>query len=171
MADLTGKSEGEVVDAAYTVLPFVTAYRVEPEVVTPRYFLAGAIAALRVVAEIITPRYGTTPTEVIPDTTPPSISNFSPTPGNNLTRSQVISFDVTDDVGLRLIKIEAVFAPGSTIEVVHNGFVFNTMYSNASNTRTPITGGYHYTILRDGGWPGAVTFTPYAVDTSGNANV
>lgn len=57
-------------------------------------------------------------------------------------------------------------------EVVHNGDRFGAFYSNPTNTRTTVTNGYQYTLLRDGGWPPgasplAGSFTINAVDTLG----
>lgn len=103
------------------------------------------------------------------DITRPVISNLNPTPGTPISTSQVISFDVTDNLGLftRIIII-AVF--GTAQEVVHDGANFAFIYQNASSTVTPITNGFHYTVLRSGGWPASVTFEPFAIDVSGNEN-
>lgn len=106
------------------------------------------------------------------DTTPPSLTNFSPAFGNPIASTQVISFDVTDNSGFtRLIILHAGFPTLVGTEVIHDGETFSARnYSNISNTRTPITGGFHYTILRDGGWPSTLTLYPFAVDQSGNEN-
>ncbi len=76
-------------------------------------------------------------------------------------------------VGLRLAWA-SVTLPGIVgDEVIHNGVRFGAFYTNGTNTRTAITNGFQYTVLRDGGWPVgafplAASFTINAVDTLGN---
>lgn len=104
------------------------------------------------------------------DLTNPVISNFSPAPGTPISSTQVISFDVTDNIGL-FTRIIIIARFGTTQEVVHDGSSFSFLYSNASCTVAPITNGFHYTVLRTGGWPSTMIFEPFAIDTDGNENV
>lgn len=106
------------------------------------------------------------------DTVPPVITNFSPGFGNPITTFQTINFDVTDNTGqFRRIMLLARISGISGSEVIHDGEVFDQRhYKNVTNVRTPITGGFNYTILRDGGWPGQVTLVPLAHDIFGNEN-
>jgi hypothetical protein len=76
-------------------------------------------------------------------------------------------------VGLRLAWASLALPGIVGDEVVHNGARFGAFYANGVNTRTSITDGFQFTVLRDGGWPvGAfpllASFTINAVDTLGN---
>ena len=104
------------------------------------------------------------------DTTKPTISNLNPAEGTTLAAEDSIEFDVTDETGLRAVVILASFADSDRYEVVYDGDDFAPLYGGAS-TAEEISGGYHFTVARTGGWPGAVTFKPIAIDTSGNENV
>jgi hypothetical protein len=101
--------------------------------------------------------------------TPPVVSNVSPAPGTPITILTPIEFDVTDDVGLKAVLISASFSGISGTELAFDGTAFTAMYSSDSS-RTAITDGYHFQILRTNGWPGPPTITPYAFDTKGNEN-
>jgi hypothetical protein len=103
-----------------------------------------------------------------PDSTPPAITNMTPTPGSALLYSQPIAFDVTDEAGLRRIVVLASFEGKEDFEVVHDGDRFAPRYSASPNARSTIEGGYHYNVLRRGGWPGPPTLTCHAIDAGGN---
>ena len=105
------------------------------------------------------------------DGTPPTVSNFSPSVGSNVSMFETITFDVLDNQSLfRRIILVADYSTVVPDEVIHDGNSFGPNYSNGSNVRSAIAGGYRYTILRDDGWPGNITITPFAIDTSGNEN-
>ncbi len=107
-----------------------------------------------------------TGTEVIP----PVVGNLLPASGP-LEKHTVVSFDVTDDSGLRQVFVVAAF-PSNIKELIHDGTDFNQGYRNSFNTRSAISGGYHYTVRRDQGWTEAtVSIEVYAIDTSGNQEV
>lgn len=111
--------------------------------------------------------------EVVSD--PPTLSNFSPAYGGNIGQNTVLSFDITDvDSSIRRIILHATIQNLSGSEVIHDGENFNERYySGASNVRTSISNGFHYVILRDGGWPngpGLITLIPFAIDIKGNEN-
>lgn len=103
------------------------------------------------------------------ETTPPVVSNVSPAPPGPITRLSSISFDVTDETllpPLAEVVVQAVYGAGPS-EVVHDGTSFVAPYTG---TRTPITGGYSYTVSCTGeGWKHASTsLRILAVDGSGN---
>lgn len=76
-------------------------------------------------------------------------------------------------VGLRRAWASVTFPGIVGDDVIHNSDRFGAHYSNGVNTRTSITNGFQFTILRDGGWPDgafplAASFAISAVDTLGN---
>lgn len=103
--------------------------------------------------------------------TPPTITNFVPAVGSQITRLQQLQFDVTDDGPLRRVILEVRYPENGIQEVIHDGVGFGLKYQGGSNTRTQIAGGFRYTMLRDGGWPENPTITPFAIDISGSENL
>ena len=105
------------------------------------------------------------------DSTAPVVSNVTPAAGTLLSTTSTVQFDVTDDSGsFRELLVVASFGDGSLApELVHDGTNFLGPY-RAGSTRVAITNGWRYALVRGGGWPGAVTVTPYAIDPSGNIN-
>lgn len=102
------------------------------------------------------------------DAVPPVVANVTPAAGTPLDPAQAVSFDVTDDTGLfRRILVTVRYAATGQTEVVHDGDSFLGFYQVAC-TRDPITDGYHYSILRDGGWPSSPTLRVFAFDRGGN---
>ncbi len=100
-----------------------------------------------------------------PDTTDPTISNVSPTPGTAIARTAPLTFDVTD-AGLGRVLVCAVFAGGG-YEVVHDGDSFAAGYATLS-TRVAITDGYRFRVRRGAGWTEAPTIRIFAFDVAGN---
>lgn len=101
----------------------------------------------------------------------PAVSNVTPTANSTISATQAVGCDITDADGsgtFRRIILALTLSSGVT-EVVHNGTAFLYPYATSS-ARTSITNGYHYDIVRDGGWPrgSQITLTPYAIDTSGD---
>lgn len=109
------------------------------------------------------------PIEVVEvDLTPPELTDISPTPGTGMAATTPVTFNVTDaGGGLRRVLLVASFSFSEAPELVHDGATFTPPYASHS-TRTPVAGGYAYSLLRKGGWPSAFTLTPFAVDTAGN---
>ncbi len=105
--------------------------------------------------------------ESLGDSTPPVVGNFSPPAGNAIEASQVIEFDVTDETGLAWVVLLASF-PDGTIDVIHDHDGFRGHYVGGVNSRAPISGGFHYTILRIGGWLQTPTFEFIPIDGGGN---
>lgn len=106
------------------------------------------------------------------DSIDPTIENLDPDPSAGVRAATVISFDITDDAfgGLVMVALFASF-PDGTAELIHDGTSFRGAYLGASNTRTGITDGYHFTVLRDGGWTQSPTIEFLPVDSSGNIGV
>ncbi len=133
---------------------------------TPR---AGGFSVVRVSGALA----GTVRVEVLPPPvprTPPEVSSVSPPPGTLLRPTDAISLTVTDPNGLRRVFLAAKFGGQDAYEVIHDGDAFALRYASNS-LRIPIEGGYRYQLRRDGGWPGAPTITPFAIDTAGTENV
>lgn len=102
------------------------------------------------------------------DSTPPTISNFSPTADTPIARTAPISFDVTDDVGFRRVILAARFADGA-YDIVYDGDAFASKYAALSSRSTLITGrSFRYQLRRSGGWPSSPEIVPFVVDLSGN---
>jgi hypothetical protein len=97
----------------------------------------------------------------------PVIANMTPAPGTSISGSQVIEFDVTDDTGFSVLVITLSVPSKGISEVIHSGTMFGSRYAGVANVRTPISFGYHYELLRDGGWPADITIIPYVVDLEG----
>lgn len=107
------------------------------------------------------------------DVTAPIISNVTPSNATNILKTQIVSFDVTDSESpFRRIIIKMFYDDG-TWDLVWDGDAFGPKFQGASNVRTPIVQGYHFTILMDGGWKigNNPHLTPYAIDTGGNENL
>ena len=98
---------------------------------------------------------------------PPQIANFSPTVGTALGAKQAVGFDITDDTGLKRGMVLVVL--GQDEFVVHDGDTFRGQFSG---TRTPIAGGFRFSVSRGGvGWTAAPTFRFLVTDTSGQEAV
>lgn len=102
------------------------------------------------------------------DTTPPVVSGFDPAPGTQITRTQAIDFDVTDDSGLfARIFVVAFFKSTGVQEVIHDGTGFVGFFT-ATSSRVVIANGFRYTVLRSGGWTEAPTIRVFPIDAAGN---
>jgi hypothetical protein len=105
----------------------------------------------------------------VADTTPPTISNMVPVAGTQITSSTPLGFDVTDpDSAIAKIFI-AVSFPNGSVELAFDGASFRGPYARYSQ-RTTITNGFHFAVVRDGGWLGAPNLEIYAVDIHGNVS-
>lgn len=127
--------------------------------------MADAIYSAATTAELLL--YGA-PSIAAP-TTAPTISNVTPTPNTTISRTQVVGCDVTDADGASDFRrvILAIELPNGAKEIVHDGTAFCPPYATSS-TRSSITNGYQYSLMRDGGWPARFSLTVYAIDTTGN---
>lgn len=102
----------------------------------------------------------------LPPATPPQVVNVSPAPGTAIPGTTPLVFEVTDLEGLLAVLIGASFANVPGWELVFDGAAFAPNY-RAGSTVTVIQGGLRFQLMRDGGWPGAPTITPYPFDTTG----
>lgn len=109
--------------------------------------------------------------EEAPPVTPPVVGNFSPAVGAFIASNQFITFDVTDPEGFRLALIAASFPNLGIYEIIHDGTAFGPNYSDGNSGRSAIANGFHYSILRRGGWPASPTIVPFAIDVFGSENV
>ena len=100
------------------------------------------------------------------DTTAPTLTNVSPASGSTIGAADSVTFDVTDETGLREVIVAVEFLASGSYEVVHDGTSFAQAYRSSS--RTAVTGGYRYTVSRAGGWPSSPQIRIFAIDTSGN---
>lgn len=105
---------------------------------------------------------------VVPDQTPPEVTNFTPAPGSQLARTDSIGFDVTDDSGSFIrIFVVAFFPATGDQEVIHDGLTFVGRY-NGFSSRVPVANGFRYTVSRSDGWPYAPTIRVFPIDEAGN---
>jgi hypothetical protein len=112
----------------------------------------------------------------IVDEVAPEITNFVPDTDTSIRTETVLQFDITDETGLALVALLASMEidGAEVVEVIHDGDTFRGNYQGSSNTRTAISGGYRYTVKRDGGWPiedgevVGINIEFLALDTSGN---
>ena len=109
------------------------------------------------------------------DPNPPEIVIVSPLNGATIGPSTHLVFRMTDDVGIRRALPAIKFTnPDNTFhyEIIHDGEEFTSDYSG---TRTAITGGWEYDVVRKGGWTATISHTggnpalvPFMTDTGGN---
>lgn len=105
---------------------------------------------------------------VIPDSTAPVVSNYSPTPGTTINPTDAITFDVTDNSGnFTRIMVVVWFRETGVQEVIHDGDGFTGYYTSASS-RVIISGGYRYAVARFGGWEYSPTIRVFPIDAAGN---
>jgi hypothetical protein len=101
------------------------------------------------------------------DILPPEISNITPAPGTNIASTQTIEFDVTD-AELRLVAIAVAF-PDGTVDLAYDGTSLQGHYTNSPNQVTAIMDGYHFKLVRRGGWIGNPTIKYMALDCFNDA--
>ena len=111
---------------------------------------------------------------VIPTPIAPIVFAVTPTVSSAIGKMTPVALSTTDeDDSFKRIIIVVEFPISKIKEVVFDGNGWGPMYTNAYNTQTAITNGWHFTILRDGGWivgDGPV-LTPFVLDTTGAENV
>lgn len=103
---------------------------------------------------------------------PPTVVNFSPSVGTDILANTVLSFDVVDFQGnnpveITYVIISAYYPDLGAEEVIFDGQNFGPTYTNNSNTVNPITAGFSFSCLRDGGWPDSPYINVYAVNIYG----
>lgn len=99
----------------------------------------------------------------------PVISNITPAPGA-IARSQTVSIDVTDSLGLLNVIVFAEFG-GRDARVIYNGSTFADDFDDSS-TATPITGGVRLTFIQNTpGWLASFRLRTVVVSTTGGIAV
>lgn len=99
------------------------------------------------------------------DATAPTVALVSPSAPGEITRATPIIVDVTDTSALVVVFVWVTY-PGRAPDIVHDGDAFAELFS--SSTRASISGGYRYTLRRNGGWPAAPTVRIRPIDAAGN---
>lgn len=94
----------------------------------------------------------------------PVIHNLVPANGANVYKNTFIEFDITD--GFPVVLTEIQVDQGPVREVVYDGSAFVSPYQGSQ--QTTITGGYHYVIIRYGGWITSPVFRVIALDINLN---
>lgn len=107
--------------------------------------------------------------QIEPDTTPPVVSSITPAPGAALLPTTSISLQVTDNSGVRAVRVFAEY-PNGDYDVVFDGARFATKYANSSY-REVISSGYRFTIRPNVGWTATPTLFVDATDMVGQENV
>lgn len=105
----------------------------------------------------------------------PVVTNMAPAPGVGIGRNTALEFDITDPsnpiiVALYVKQAGVVDAKGNPKwELVFDDDLgFNGDFLDATNKRTGIADGYHFRILRVGGWLGVpLTIDIKALDSTG----
>jgi hypothetical protein len=99
------------------------------------------------------------------DATPPTVTLLSHAPGDAIGANDAVRLRVTDPGGLKRVKLFVQM--GDEQYVIHNGYSFRPRYAQGS-TRSAVTNGYEFVLLRSGGWFAAPTFEVHATDLAGN---
>lgn len=98
------------------------------------------------------------------------LSNINPPSGLTIQESAPVTFDLTSTASLIQAVISAEYADAGVVELVYDSTSGLTpYYRNASDSVTPITNGFHFSILRTPTWPGElVRIRVYATDSTGD---
>lgn len=96
----------------------------------------------------------------------PVIGAFTPSAPGPIDKDQAIDFDVTDDSALQHVVIHAVYGSGAA-EVIFDGTSFLPPY-DTNSVQSGISGGFNFSLRRDGGWRDAsTTISVTALDDGG----
>ncbi len=99
------------------------------------------------------------------------VVNFDPATATAIRAVEPITFDVVDTLAsLQRVVVLVSFPNLNLYEVAHDGDALGPVYRNSFCTRTPITNGFRYTLLRDSGWPSSPRVVPMAFDAGGGVN-
>ena len=104
----------------------------------------------------------------------PTITNITPSTGSLLTSSSNIEFDVNvpDLDMLASLVLVVKYADSTLVEAAYDhvlGFFPN--FQTAQSAVTAITGGFHFSISRIGGWQNAPSFLIRAITDKGGINI
>ncbi len=105
----------------------------------------------------------------------PQIIIVSPPELSVISRSTPIVFQTVADasvVTFRRVVVSAIYGGSVVEELVHTGIAFAANHNGGVNSRSVITNGYEYNVLRLGGWRGSsVTLRIVAIDADGKMAV
>lgn len=106
------------------------------------------------------------------DSSVPVLSNFSPVDGAFLSRTDPISFRVTDvldgDEIAFAVQVSVYIVSTDTAELAYNGDGFENQYTTSTRVAYS-TNGYTFTLRRRSGWPsGGVRVRVRVIDRGGN---
>lgn len=104
----------------------------------------------------------------IGDTIPPTFTVVSPAEGTPVSPDTVIVVEITDNAAIALAPLYAEFPGHPSAEMVYNGTALLAPYAALSSVVDLGDGGRRLSLRRTGGWPGDVSLTSIATDTSGN---
>ncbi len=99
----------------------------------------------------------------------PTVTLITPAQGA-IGNTDTITFDVTDVDGFAALIVTADFDAIGLSEVIHDGTEFKAQYATRS-TRTVITNGFRYVVLRRNNWPSNPTIVIFPVDVLGSVSV
>lgn len=95
----------------------------------------------------------------------PTLLNVAPAPASVITADVALSFEITSSPGLQRELVFARFPGAGIEEVVWDGSAFTAAYS-ALSTRTVISGGFRFRIIRTAVWPDSPQIAIFAFNTS-----
>lgn len=103
-----------------------------------------------------------------------TVSNYQPAAGTPITPSTALDFDVTSSPGTLVAVVVTVFYPQTgASETVFDRDGFSVNYAPTfgfqGSSKTPISGGFHFTLRRRGGWYATPQVKVQGGDTNGNA--
>jgi hypothetical protein len=108
--------------------------------------------------------------EQVTNSSAPTVSVISPSVGSSIYTDTHLVINVTDDFNsFKEIRLWAAFSGMEAIELVYDGSSFTSLYS-VDSTRSVISNGFQFSLMRRGGWPGSPTITASAIDTNGGEN-
>lgn len=92
-----------------------------------------------------------------------TVGNPNPDPAAGaIAASAAIAFDVTITGGVFADLVILVYFQGTNlVEVAYDGTNFTPFY-NGQSSQSAITNGFHFSLIRAGGWPGAPAFSVHA---------
>jgi hypothetical protein len=96
----------------------------------------------------------------------PSIANLTPANNQQIQASAAVTFDLRFNTALANAAIYVGY-PDQTLEVAYYDGAFRAPYTGS--TRSTITDGYHFNLVRTGGWPESPSIEVEAVDVFGSA--
>lgn len=95
----------------------------------------------------------------------PTLLNVAPSPASVITADVAVSFEITSSPGLQREMVFVRFPGAGIEEVIWDGTGFTAPYA-ARSTRTAITGGFKFYVIRTAAWPDSPQIAVFAFNTS-----